>query len=288
MRWRWNGCPKPSRIFTTNFAPDFGRREAREHSRHYLQALLVQSEERRNAENWSETVPASTAASRRVSLGRRRSHRPVAGVSGFAIGGSPGGVGAGRQRFSQAGGEVGGSGQAVLRGVRQDRQLPGWGVSGARGTPGQSAGGQAAVSAPGVDWGRGPLCGGGGASAPAGVPAHRRGCQRTGGGASAPAGVPAHRRGCQRTGGGASAPTGVPAHRRGYRSKTELALEMVEEAQARGGYLKAQWVAGDSAFGMSPTLREGLAATGILYVLDVRPDMTVWPLTDLDRSALPG
>ena len=248
MRWRWNGCPKPSRIFTTNFAPDFGRREAREHSRHYLQALLVQSEDRRNAENWSETVPASTAASRRVSLGRRRSHRPVAGVSGFAIGGSPGGVGAGRQRFSQAGGEVGGSGQAVLRGVRQDRQLPGWGVSGARGTPGQSAGGQAAVSAPGVDWGRGPLCGGGGASAPA----------------------------------------GVPAHRRGYRSKTELALEMVEEAQARGGYLKAQWVAGDSAFGMSPTLREGLAATGILYVLDVRPDMTVWPLTDLDRSALPG
>ena len=66
---------------------------------------------------------------------------------------------------------------------------------------------------------------------------------------------------------------GVPAHRRGYRSKTELALEMVE---ARG-YLKAQWVAGDSAFGMSPALREGLAATGML-VLDVRPDMTVWPL----------
>ena len=52
---------------------------------------------------------------------------------------------------------------------------------------------------------------------------------------------------------------------------------MVEEAQARG-YLKAQWVAGDSAFGMSPTLREGLAATGMQYVLDVRPDMTVWPL----------
>ena len=70
---------------------------------------------------------------------------------------------------------------------------------------------------------------------------------------------------------------GVPAHRRGYRSKTELALEMVEEAQARG-YLKAQWVAGDSAFGRSPALREGLAATGMQYVWDVRPDMTVWPL----------
>ena len=240
MRWRWNGCPKPSRIFTTNFAPDFGRREAREHSRHYLQALLVQSEERRNAGNWSETVPASTAASRRVSLGRRRSHRPVAGVSGFAIGGSPGGVGAGR-RFSQAGGEVGGSGPAVLRGVRQDRQLPGWGVSGARGTPGQSAGGQAAVSAPGVDWGRGPLCGGGGASAPTGVP------KQDGVGLGDGGGSPGQRR--------------IPQGPVGGR---------------------------DSAFGMSPTLREGLAATGILYVLDVRPDMTVWPLTDLDRSALPG
>ena len=42
--------------------------------------------------------------------------------------------------------------------------------------------------------------------------------------------------------------------------------------------LSAQWVAGDSAFGMSPTLREGIASAGMYYVLDVRPDMTVWPL----------
>ena len=65
--------------------------------------------------------------------------------------------------------------------------------------------------------------------------------------------------------------------RREYRGKTDLALEMLEQAQARG-YLKAQWVAGDSAFGMSPTLREDLTAAGMWYVLDVRPDMTVWPL----------
>ena len=51
--------------FHDYFAPDFGRREAREHSRHYLQALLVQSEERRNAENLSETVPASPRALQR-------------------------------------------------------------------------------------------------------------------------------------------------------------------------------------------------------------------------------
>ncbi len=47
----------------------------------------------------------------------------------------------------------------------------------------------------------------------------------------------------------------VPAERRGYRSKTELALEMLER-----GHLRAGWVAGDEAFGMSPSFREGLAA----------------------------
>ena len=73
------------------------------------------------------------------------------------------------------------------------------------------------------------------------------------------------------------ATAGVPANRREYQSKTELAMDMLECAQARG-HLSAQWVAGDSAFGMSPTLREGLASAGMYYVLDVRPDMTVWPL----------
>ena len=38
------------------FAPSFGRKQWREHSRNYLQALLVQSGERRNAENLSESV----------------------------------------------------------------------------------------------------------------------------------------------------------------------------------------------------------------------------------------
>ena len=43
----------------------FGRRETREHSGHYLQALLVQSGERRNAENLSETVPGSARGMQR-------------------------------------------------------------------------------------------------------------------------------------------------------------------------------------------------------------------------------
>ena len=51
--------------FHAYFAPLFGRREARDHSRHYLQALLVQSGERRNAGNLSEAVPASAKAMQR-------------------------------------------------------------------------------------------------------------------------------------------------------------------------------------------------------------------------------
>ena len=51
--------------FHAYFAPLFGRREARDHSRHYLQALLVQSGEWRNAENLSETVPASARVMQR-------------------------------------------------------------------------------------------------------------------------------------------------------------------------------------------------------------------------------
>ena len=51
--------------FHAYFAGLFGRRETRERSGHYLQALLVQSGERRNAENLSETVPESARGMQR-------------------------------------------------------------------------------------------------------------------------------------------------------------------------------------------------------------------------------
>ena len=51
---------------------------------------------------------------------------------------------------------------------------------------------------------------------------------------------------------------------------------MVEQALARG-HLRAGWVAGDDAFGMSPSFREGLSALGMSYVLDVPANFTVWP-----------
>ena len=51
--------------FHAYFAGAFGRKQWREHSRHYLQGLLVQAQERRNAENLSEMVPVSARAMQR-------------------------------------------------------------------------------------------------------------------------------------------------------------------------------------------------------------------------------
>ena len=76
---------------------------------------------------------------------------------------------------------------------------------------------------------------------------------------------------------GRCAAAGVPEERRSYRSKTELALEMLERALELG-HLGAGWVAGDDAFGMSPSFRDGLAALGMRYVLDVPGSTPVWPL----------
>ena len=51
--------------FHAFFVASFGRKQWREQSRNYLQALLVQAGERRNAENLSETVPASARVMQR-------------------------------------------------------------------------------------------------------------------------------------------------------------------------------------------------------------------------------
>ncbi len=51
--------------FHAYFSPRFVRRESRDLSRQYLQALLAQSGERRNAENLSEAVPASARSMQR-------------------------------------------------------------------------------------------------------------------------------------------------------------------------------------------------------------------------------
>ena len=47
------------RAFHAEFALVFGRKQWRQRSGEYLQGLLVQAQERRNAENLAEVVPAS-------------------------------------------------------------------------------------------------------------------------------------------------------------------------------------------------------------------------------------
>ena len=73
------------------------------------------------------------------------------------------------------------------------------------------------------------------------------------------------------------AAAGVTEERRGYRSKTELALELLKRAVDLG-HLRAGWIAADDAFGMTPSFRESLAALGMKYVLDVPAGFTVWPV----------
>ena len=52
--------------FHAYFTPLFGRRKTRDHSRHYLQALLVQPRDRRSAKNLSESVGVSAQAMQRI------------------------------------------------------------------------------------------------------------------------------------------------------------------------------------------------------------------------------
>ena len=231
--------------FHAYFSPLFGRRESRERSGDYLQAVLVQSQDRRNAENLSESVGVSARGMQRfltdapwdddVVLGRlqeylasRLGHPEAVWVldgSDFPKQGVKS-VGVARQYCGRLGkvancqagmflAYVSPRGRAL---VDKRLYLPmGWTSDDAR-------------------------------------------CQGA----------------------------GVPEERRAYRSKTELALEMVEQALARG-HLRAGWVAGDDAFGMSPPFREGLPALGMRYVLDVPAGFTVWPeAPEWTRPAYPG
>ena len=220
--------------FHAYFAPAFGRRETREHSRHYLQGLLVQSAERRNAENLAETVPVSPRALQRFLTESPWDDDAVIGRLQEYLGArleDPAGV------WVLDGSDFPKQG---LKSVGVIRQYCG--------ALGKIANCQAGVFLAHV----GP---GGRALVDKRLYLPKEWTGDAGR--------------CQAA--------GVPEERRRYRSKTELALEMLEQAQARGR-LSAPWIAGDSAFGMSPPLREGLAAAGMHYVLDVRPDTTVWPV----------
>ena len=227
--------------FHAYFGPLFGRREARDHSRHYLQALLVQSGERRNAENLSETVPASARVMQRFLTESPWDDDAVIGRLQEYL--SP------RLGHPEA--------VWVLDGSDFPKQ-------------GRKSAGVA-----------------------------RQYCGRLGKVANCQAGMflayvsPLGRALVDKrlylpeswtSDKGRCAAAGVPEERRSYQSKTGLALELLERALERG-HLRAKWVAGDDAFGMSPSFRDGLAALGMHYVLDVPGGSTVWPLEPAWTSA---
>jgi SRSO17 transposase len=222
------------RDFHAEFAPHFGRKQWREHSGDYLQGLLVQTEERRNAENMAEALPVSARALQRFLtdarwqdegviahlqqyLGARLTHpRAVFAVdsSSFPKQGKNS-VGVARQYCGALGkiancqvgvflAHVGPRGRAL---VDKRLYLP-------------------------QEW-----------------TDHPTRC----------------------------AAAGVPQEKQLYRSETELALEMLQRAKARG-HLVAEWVTGDDAFGKSPPFRDAVAALGFHYVLEVPGDTPVWPL----------
>ena len=219
--------------FHAFFAPSFGRKQWREHSRNYLQALLVQAQERRNAENLSESVGISARAMQRFLTEARWSDDTVIG------------------RLQEYLAPRLGHPEAVW--VLDGSDFP---------KQGRKSAGVA-----------------------------RQYCGRLGKVANCQAGMflayisPLGRALVDKrlylpeswtSDKDRCAAAGVPEERRGYRSKTDLALEMLERALARG-HLKAGWVAANDAFGMSPSFREGLAALGTRYVLDVPAGFTVWP-----------
>ena len=220
--------------FHAFFVASFGRKQWREQSRNYLQALLVQAGERRNAENLSESVGISARSMQRFLTEARWSDDTVIGRLQEYL--------APRLGHSEAVWVFDGSDfpKQGRKSVGVARQYCG--------RLGKVANCQAGMFLAYVS--------------PLGRSLVDKGLYLPESWTSDP---------------GRCAAAGVPEERRSYRSKTELALELLERALELG-HLRAEWVAGDDAFGMSPSFREGLAALGMRYVLDVPGSTPVWPL----------
>ena len=204
--------------FHAYFAPLFGRREARDHSRHYLQALLAQSDERRNAENLSETVPASARVMQRFLAESPWDDDAVIG------------------RLQEYLSPRLGHPEAVW--VLDGSDFPKQGRKSAGvarqycGRLGKVAGCQAGMFLAYVS------------------PLGRALVDKR---LYLPESWTSDKDRCEAA--------GVPEERHGYRSKTQLALKMVERALERV-HLRAGWVVGDDAFGMSQSIPGGTGSAG--------------------------
>ena len=197
--------------FQAFFAASFGRKQWREHSGNYLQALLVQDQERRNAENLSESVGISARAMQRFLTEARWSDETVIG------------------RLQEYLAPRLGHPEAVW--VFDGSDFPKQGRKSA-GVARQYCGRLGKVA----------NCQGGMFLAYVSPLGRALVDKRL----YLPKSWTSDQDRC--------AAAGVPEDRRNYRSKTELALEMLERVLELG-YLRAEWVAGDDAFGMSPTFR---------------------------------
>ena len=67
---------------------------------------------------------------------------------------------------------------------------------------------------------------------------------------------------------------GIPKEYQQYKSKPELALEMIKENLAAG--VEFDWVGGDGLYGHSSEFCAGLDELGLFFVLDVHKDETVY------------
>ena len=157
--------------FHAYFAPLFGRRKTRDHGRHCLQALLVQSGKRHNAEKLSEPVPASARVLRRFLaestwddvIGRRQEYLgprsgPMEAVSVLDWADFPRRSECARLgRLPQAGTEVREGGPSALRETGRGGQLPRRNVPGLCQPVGTGPGGQTNVSAGELDPGQRPV-----------------------------------------------------------------------------------------------------------------------------------
>ncbi len=66
----------------------------------------------------------------------------------------------------------------------------------------------------------------------------------------------------------------IPVENRKYKTKPELALEMIDEDIERG--VNFDWIGGDGLYGHNTQLTKGLDERGKLYVLDVHKDEVVF------------
>jgi SRSO17 transposase len=66
-----------------------------------------------------------------------------------------------------------------------------------------------------------------------------------------------------------------------FRTKPELAAELVEAAMAHGD-LRARWVVCDEGYGNDPAMLDRFAAIGLWYLAEVPRDTQIWPLVEPD------